>query len=979
MSVNTTTLNSETNKEKALSPVLSLAFKEMRLYFQTPVAYIFMACFLFVSLFVFFWVEKFFARNIVDVRPLFSWMPLLLIFLVSALSMKMWSEETKIGTIEFLRTMPVKTSQLVLGKFLACFSLCSFALLLTLTIPISVSLIGDLDWGPVIGGYVATFLLAAAYSAIGLYASSKSDNQIVSLILSILLCSFFFILGSPVILSFFGQTIREILSLFSTNSHFTSIERGIFDFRDIFFYISLTAVFIALNVLAIERKRWSEASKERSSYYKSYKLAVILLVTNLLVGNIWINKTRIFRLDLTEGQQYTISSATEKVINSLQEPMLIRGYFSDKTHPLLAPLVVQIKDLLKEFQVESGSKLRVEFINPINNPELEAEANRKYNIKPVPFQFADKYQSSLVNSYFNILIQYGDEYKVLGFQDLIEIKQMGEANIDVRLRNLEYDITSNMKKVVYGFQSTESIFASLNESLTLTAYVSEDEILPEQILALKTKLIEVSSEFTKLSEDKFKLELINPLGNDNKVANDIAKQYGFKPMALSLFSGDAFYFYLILKQGNKEFQIALPQELNPEVLKTSIENGIKRFAPGFTKTIGLYTPPVPPQNPMMARMGMGQKGKQFNFIRESLSQTYNVEKLDLAKGEIPSMIDIAIVLAPENLSQKEVFAVDQFLMRGGTVVLSTSTYSVENERGSIDAKEHKSGLENWLAHNGINLKKGMVYDLQNEPYPVPVKRNLGGFSVQEIKLINYPLFPDVRGDKFNEENAITSYMNQVTLNWPTAIEFTKADSKINETKLLRSSDNSWFSENPQIKPDFNAFPELGFKEEINKESSLIGALYSGEFTSFFKGEKSPLIEEEKLDEKATDKKDDSKKPSVTTVIEKSNPSANLIVYASNDFLADNTLQISASSGSDRYRNSLLLINNTVDWSLEDRDLLSIKSRGKFSRTIMPMEETSKRIFEYSNYLAVLALLFLVYLLAKFKRNSYNANLKACLA
>lgn len=966
---------------EAKNPIFSLAKKELRLYFQTPVAYLFIATFLIVSLFVFFWVEKFFARNIVDVRPLFSWMPILLIFLVSALSMRMWSEEAKVGTVQFLRTMPIRTLDLVLGKFLACLTLCVITIVLTISIPISVSYVGNLDFGPVIGGYVAAFLLAAAYSSIGLFASSISKSQIVALILSILFCSIFYLIGSPIILGLFGQDFREILSIFSTSSHFTSVERGILDFRDIFFYSSLTLAFLALNVFNLERERWSKKSETRSKYYSNCKLAVILLVLNLFLTNLWLNKVRVFRLDLTQGNQYTISEATKNIINNLKEPILIRGYFSDKTHPLLAPLVIQIKDLLREYQVYGGSKLRVEFINPKNKPQIEKEANQKYGIKPVPFQISGKYEASLVNSYFNILIQYGDEHKVLSFQDLIEIKQMGESNLDVKLRNLEYDITSNIKKVMYGFQSTESIFASLESPLKLKAYISKDSKLPDEILALKNKLKEIGSEYKSLASNNFEIEFIDPKGSNSNVAKEINEKYGFKPMAINLFDQNTFYFYLLLTDGNRIETIGLPQDLSPDKLEDGISESFKRFAPGFVKNIGLYTPQAPPQNPMLARMGMGQNSKTFNLLREALGKNYNVEKLNLDQGVVPSNIDIAVIASPKDLKDKQLFAIDQFLMKGGTVVLSTGAFEIETAAGNISAKPVTSGLEEWLGAKGIKIRKGMVYDLQNEPYPVPVKRDLGGFSVQEIKLINYPLFPDVREDQFNQENGITAYLNQVTLNWPSVIEFNKNEkTQIEQTQLISSSENSWFVENPQIKPDYDKYPELGFYEPTEKKSLVMGAMYSGNFKSFFKGKDSPLKEEKTPDDKSEKADDQDKKVDarILNVIEKSQSSAKLIVYASSEFLSDSTLKISAAGGSDRFRNSLELITNTIDWSLEDRDLLSIRNRATFSRTIMPLKDIQKQLFEYANYFAVILFLFIIYFIAKIRNTTYNQSLKACL-
>ena len=139
--------------------ILSLARKELRAYFGSPMAAIFIGTFLLSVLFSFFWLDTFFARNIADIRPLFRWVPLLLIFLVAALTMRQWSEEEQTGTLEMLLTLPTRFVQLVVGKFLGVMSLVVVALALTLFLPVTVSLLGNLDWGPVVGGYLAAILL----------------------------------------------------------------------------------------------------------------------------------------------------------------------------------------------------------------------------------------------------------------------------------------------------------------------------------------------------------------------------------------------------------------------------------------------------------------------------------------------------------------------------------------------------------------------------------------------------------------------------------------------------------------------------------------------------------------------------------------------------------------------------------------------------------------------------------------------------
>ena len=150
-----------------MKKILSITGKELKLYFGSPMALIFVGVFLVLTLFVFFWVDSFFARGVADVRALFEWMPLLMILLVSALTMHQWSREEESGNLQVLLTMPVRLIELAAGKFLSALTLVALALGLTLFLPLTVQSLGNLDWGPVIGGYLAALLLASSYIAIG--------------------------------------------------------------------------------------------------------------------------------------------------------------------------------------------------------------------------------------------------------------------------------------------------------------------------------------------------------------------------------------------------------------------------------------------------------------------------------------------------------------------------------------------------------------------------------------------------------------------------------------------------------------------------------------------------------------------------------------------------------------------------------------------------------------------------------------------
>ncbi len=950
--------------------IVRVARKEWASLFGSPTAYIFLGAFLAVTLFAFFWVDTFFARNLADVRPLFEWMPVLLIFLMSAVTMRMWSEERRMGTLEFLMTLPVKTTDLVLAKFLACWLLAVTALALTLPLPITVSFMGPLDWGPVLGGYLAACFLAAAYAAVGLYISSKTDSQIVSLILSVLAGAAFYVVGSDLLTAFVGNQGSETLKLLGTGSRFESITRGVLDIRDIYYYVSLSAVFLALNTYALETLRWSR--EQARPNHKTALLTTGLLCANFLAANLWLKPVAFLRTDMTKGKVYSISPATKGVLSQLREPLLIRGYFSAKTHPLLAPLVPRIRDLILEYQTVSGGRVRSEFIDPMEQPALEKEAAEKYGIKPVPFQVADKYQSGLVNSYFNILVRYGDRHEVLGFDSLIDVKQETETKINVELRNPEYDVTRAIKKVLQGYQSESDLFATLHQPVTLTCYISPDKELPESLREFRGQIVGILEEMKKDAGEKFTPLFKDPREGDGALAQDLAKKFGIQPLRASLFDTQTFYFSLLLNDGKKAVMIPLPKDLTAAGFRQSIESGLKRYSTGFLKTVALVTAPPEPHYTPADGFAMKPE-KTFEQLKNKLTQNHSVVPVDLKDGRVPSETDLLFVAAPKDMDEKQVFAVDQFLMKGGTVVLFTSPFNVKTSPLAVTFQ--KSGLEEWLGHQGISQDQQMVLDPQNTPFPLPVERRVGPFVFQDMQLINYPYFVDVRGPGL-AGNVVTDGLPQMTVHWAAPVLVDKEKNIGRQvTDLLKSSPEAWTSASTSVLPTSQPNKSFGFTPSGPRGAQPIGVTVEGTFESFFKGKKSPLLPEGKKDPKA-------KPPEevvFSSVIEKSAESSRLIIVGSNDFMTDEILRFTSSVGRTPYLNSLQFAENVVDWSLEDRGLLTIRGRGQFARVLNPMTRSKRIFWEYLNYGLALAGLTGLWGVTRGRRRCHLAKIPMILA
>ena len=942
-----------------MNALFHVSRKEFSIFFHSPMAFIFLGTFLAVTLFVFFWVETFFASNIAEIRPLFEWMPILLIFLSSAVTMRMWAEERRAGTMEFLLTSPVRPLWLVLGKFIACLGLIIVALVLTLPLPITVSLLGPLDWGPVWGGYVAALFLAAAYIAIGLFVSVKSETQIVSLIVATIVCSLLYLVGSDILSGFFDNRGSEILKLLGSGSRFDAITRGVIDLRDLYYYLSIMGIFLSLNVYGLEKIRW--AQNRSNKYHRRWQAATILLVVNFLIANVWLAPIGALRIDLTQGNIYSISEATRNYLGQLKEPLLIRGYFSPQTHPLLAPLVPRIRDLLEEYSVAGGSKLRIEFVDPLENPELEQEAGQKYGIRPIPFQTTSKYQASVTNSYFDILIQYGDQFETLGFRDLIELKVSGEQDVAVELRNPEYDITRAIKKILYGYQGSGDLLAAINKPVTFTGYFSSENQLPEELVGLKDDLDDILQELRADREDELSVSYIDPDANNGAVAMRLENEFGFRPMAASLFDQRTFWFYMTVSSGDQVVEIPLPADLSKDSLKRSIEAGLKRFASGFNKTIALHTAP---STPPMVQYGIPPQGRPFNILKEILSQDHTILPADLEDGFVPAEADILIVASPENLDEKQVFGIDQFLMQGGTVIIGTSSFDIEMNQ-VLGLVPHQSGLENWLKHYGIGISDDLVMDPQNSSFPVPVTRQVAGFNIQETHMVNYPFFADIRQDGMDQQSGIFSGLQQITMTWPSPLAIDKEKNQNRRLiTLLHSSDGSWLTSDTSVQPDFNTHGSTGFAHGEKQGRQLVGVLAEGRFESYFKDKPSPLLDST-TDTTGASEGDGTQEGAlagaegnvpqqvIARMVDKSPESARLIVFSSNSFLDDTIISIGSTVRRTNYLGPVEMMANVVDWSLEDRGLLEMRGRSHFSRPLVPMDTSMQVFWEYLNYVLAL--------------------------
>jgi ABC-2 type transport system permease protein len=237
-----------------MNKVFIITKKELDSYFNSPLGYIVASVFLLASGWVF--SQGFFINAQASMRTFFSLMPLILIFILPAVTMSSWAEEKKSGTAEVLLTLPLEGSQAVLGKFLSAYLFLLIMLLFTFPLPLMVMDLGRPDQGVLLAGYLGTIFLGAAYISIGLWVSSITKNQIIAFLLALVVIFAFYMLGSSFMLDTMPGWVAAVGKQLGFAAHFDSILRGVLSLKDLVYYLSVVALFLFLNVRAVGERNW---------------------------------------------------------------------------------------------------------------------------------------------------------------------------------------------------------------------------------------------------------------------------------------------------------------------------------------------------------------------------------------------------------------------------------------------------------------------------------------------------------------------------------------------------------------------------------------------------------------------------------------------------------------------------------------------------------------------------------------------------
>ncbi|MAB87881.1 MAG: hypothetical protein CMJ90_00280 [Planctomycetes bacterium] len=539
--------------------------------------------------------------------------------------------------------------------------------------------------------------------------------------------------------------------------------------------------------------------KQKNSF--SILLGVGLLLVNVVLFNVLLGRSGIrVRADLTEGNAYTVNEVTRDFLQRLDRPAEIIFYHSSPASmpAMIRPIVDPLKDAIAELAVESGGKVKARFITlDTKGKKAQDAAADAYGVRSLSIPVSTATEQSYKNVYFSVVVASGDRYEHIALSrtcPLIRIvEDFNTFGIKLELTDPEYVLARTLRKVVQTYGSVAGAIIAQDLSIKLTAYLSDKETLPQDMQGLPETIQQMRDELEKDAKGRFSLAVVDPWeGLKSMDEKQRAAQALFDATKVRPIRGATadFYAWLLIDTGeSKEFiELYKPGEtIGQADLKTAVEGSLKRIVPGFLKTVGIVSP-TPPQQPMNPMMPQQQPPDPFAVTREFLSEAFQVTQVTLASG-IERAVDILLVLQPGDLTDQEVYALDQFVMRGGRVVLCGGGFHGDlAARGQIRVERGGGFLfRDWLRHFGIDVGAEMVLDSASDVFAFPVLDDSTFPPRYTVVQVKYPFFLTIDQERMSSEHPITAFQQSATMLWACPVGLDAVPDGASGTILMRTT------------------------------------------------------------------------------------------------------------------------------------------------------------------------------------------------
>jgi ABC-type uncharacterized transport system involved in gliding motility auxiliary subunit len=410
-----------------VTPIRTIARRELKALFDQPVAYILLVVFTGVNALLFFREVELY--NAASLRPMLDFLPWLLLFLVPAVTMRALAEDTRSGTLEVVLAQPVTELELLLGKYCGQVLFLLIALAITLTVPLGLALGTAPQLGIMVAQYVGAALLVAGLAAVGVWASSVSQNQITAFIVGVFVMFLLIFVGLDQLLVGLPPRLGAIAGALGVLSHFSQIARGVIDLRDALYFVTLAALFLVLAYFSLlSRKLTAHGEALRRLRLGTVLMAGAVVIVNLFGSNIG------GRLDLTPGRAFTLAPATRRLLSNLPDIVTIKLFVSSALPKEIESTRRDVDDLLRDYRAAGHGKVKLVIEDPASDSSARREAQTS-GIPPVQFNVLGQGELQVKEGYLGLAVRYADGVKTVPF-----IQQTSD---------LEYRLTSDIQALTH--------------------------------------------------------------------------------------------------------------------------------------------------------------------------------------------------------------------------------------------------------------------------------------------------------------------------------------------------------------------------------------------------------------------------------------------------------------------------------------------------------------------------------------------------
>ena len=440
--------------------VAALAKRDLLMYFSNPTGYVFITLFIFLSAAAAFWQDRFFLQNLANLDQLNAVFPYLLLFFVPALTMSVWSEEKKLGTDELLLTLPATDFVVVLGKYFAVLAIYTASLTLSFSHVLVLFYLGNPDLGLMASNYDGYWLLGAAFIAVGMLASLFTRNATIAFIVGALFCGVL-IAASPVV-GTFSPDLARLLKSIDVFVYFDDFAKGIVSLTGLFYFVSVAAFFLYLNVLVLSRRHWPTKADGCPMWAHHAVRIGAIVVALVSVGAVLTRAS--LRLDVTAERLHSLSGETKALLAELQSdrPVFIQAFISPTVPEPLVQTRSNVISLLQEIDALAGSKVEVLIQDAEPFTDAARDARETFGILPRPVRDISSARSDVQEVFLGLAFTCGAEEHVIGFFDRglpAEYEIMRSIRVVARAERKRIGVVQTMINLIGGVNFQENQFA----------------------------------------------------------------------------------------------------------------------------------------------------------------------------------------------------------------------------------------------------------------------------------------------------------------------------------------------------------------------------------------------------------------------------------------------------------------------------------------------------------------------------------------